>query len=328
MSNDPPLPVLRAIKSIKRTGSVSQTASELGVTQSAVSRSISKYEKTIGLRLVNREARPLTLTEEGMLVAAHAIEIDRELQSLSRRLKALKQGKAGEVRIGSFGPSASSRILPDLIFRFNKIQPGISVSILEGSDELTRKDLISGKVDIAVLCDPIDEFDAIPVETDHLVALIPDGSGRAKQETISPSDLRDEPFVMTLAGSEPAILGWFTAAGLTPNIKHRVQQTHSILALVREGMGVAIVTSLSLPEEFHGVVVKPLESASRRQIYVVKKPVSAESNAAEMFWDFLNRTLDVGYEGDIHAKRSIGQHGHQTSLMLAQKSIEILPMLS
>jgi DNA-binding transcriptional LysR family regulator len=294
MNNDPPLPVLRAIKSIKRTGSVSQTASELGVTQSAVSRSISKYEKAIGLRLVNREARPLKLTQEGMLVAAHAIEIERELQSLSSRLKALRQGKAGEVRIGSFGPSASSRILPDLIFRFNKIQPGISVSILEGSDELTRKDLISGKVDIAVLCYPIDEFDAIPVETDHLVALIPDGSSRAKQETISPSDLRDEPFVMTLAGSEPAILEWFTAAGLTLNIKHRVQQTHFILALVREGMGVAIVTSLSFPEEFHGVVVKSLGSASRRQIYVVKKPVSAKSNAAGMFWDFLNRTLNVG----------------------------------
>lgn len=294
MNNDPSLPVLRAIKSIKRTGSVSQTANELGVTQSAVSRSISKFEKAIGLRLVNRETRPLTLTEEGMLVAAHAIEIERELQSLSSRLMALKQGKAGEVRIGSFGPSASSRILPDLIFQFNKIQPGISVSILEGSDELTRKDLISGKVDIAVLCAPIDEFDAIPVETDHLVALIPHGSGRSKQETISPNDLRDAPFIMTLAGSEPAILDWFTAADLTPNIKHRVQQTHSILALVREGMGVAIVTSLSLPEEFHGVAVKPLESASQRQIYVVKKPVSAESNAAAMFWDFLNRTLDVG----------------------------------
>lgn len=292
MSNDPSLTVLRALQSIQKTGSVSQTAIELGVTQSAISRSISKYERAIGLQLLHREARPLKLTEEGILVAAHAVEIDRGLQTLSSRLKALKQGKAGEVRIGSFGPSASSRILPDLIFQFSKIQPAVSVSILEGSDELTRKDLINGNVDIAVLCDPVDEFDAIPVATDHLVALILDGSSKSEKATISPIDLHNEPFVMTLAGSESAILDWFAEAGLTPNIKHRIQQTHSILALVRTGMGVAIVTSLSLPETFQDVVVKPLDSASRRQIYVVKKSVSANSNAATMFWDFLSRKLN------------------------------------
>lgn len=293
MSNAPSLPVLRALQSIQKTGSVSQTAIELGVTQSAISRSISKYEKAIGLRLLHRDARPLTLTEEGSLVAAHAVEVNRGLQTLTSRLRALKQGKAGEVRMGSFGPSASSRILPDLMFQFNKIRPAVSVSILEGSDELTRKDLINGNVDIAVLCDPIDDFDALPIATDHLVALIPDGSDKSEKATITPLDLQSEPFVMTLAGSEPAILDWFATANMTPNVKHRIQQTHSILALVRAGMGVAIVTSLSLPESIQGVVVKPLESASQRQIYAMKKSVAANSNAATMFWDFLSQTLGM-----------------------------------
>lgn len=290
MTNDPSLPVLRAIHSIQNTGSVSQTAVALGVTQSAISRSISKYEKAIGLQLLRRGVRPLTLTDEGMLVAAHASEIDRSIRTLSERLETLKQGKEGTVRIGSFGPSASSHILPSLLAQFAKYYPGISVSILEGSDDGTRKDLINGNVDVAVLGDRVDEFDVIPIAKDQLVALVQDGSALSLKTAIAPVDLESEPFVMTLAGSEPAILKWFDSSEITPNVKHRIQQTHSVLALVRSGMGNAIVTSLSLPEEFQGVAVKPLLSIPKRQIYFVKKPVSASSKAVSVFWDFLCRT--------------------------------------
>jgi DNA-binding transcriptional LysR family regulator len=290
----PSLALLRALQSMQTTGSVSQTATALGVTQSAISRSISKYEDGIGLKLLRRDVRPLTLTEEGMLVVAHALEIDRSIRTLNERLKTLKQGKGGIVRIGSFGPSGSTRILPDLMAQFAKCYPGISMSILEGSDEMTRKDLVKGNVDVAVLGHPIDEFDAIPIAADQLVALVQDGSALSKESTIGPADLAGAPFVMTLAGSEVAILEWFEGAATTPDIKHRIQQTHSILALVRAGMGNAVVTSLSLPEDVQGVSVKPLRHIQMRQIYLAKKPVLANSKAVSIFWDFLSRTRTFG----------------------------------
>ncbi|NRB17730.1 MAG: LysR family transcriptional regulator [Rhodobacteraceae bacterium] len=293
MTTEPSLPVLRALQSLQTTGSVSQTAVALGVTQSAVSRSISKYEKAIGLQLLRRGVRPLTLTEEGLLVAAHAAEIDRSIRTLSERLETLKQGKEGAVRIGSFGPSASSQILPALLAKFARRYPGISVSILEGSDDRTRKDLVNGNVDIAVLGDRIDEFDAIPIATDQLVALVLDGSPLSLKPAIAALDLMDAPFVMTLAGSEPVIEKWFEAGAITPNVKHRIQQTHSILALVRAGMGTAIVTSLSLPKDLRGVVVKPLLLMPTRKIYFVKKPISVSSKAVSVFWDFLSRTIST-----------------------------------
>lgn len=243
--------------------------------------------------MLRRGLRPLTLTEEGRLVAAHASEIDRSIRTLNERLKTLKQGKEGVVRIGSFGPSASLHILPALLAQFAKRFPGISVSILEGSDDRTRKDLVNGNVDIAVLGDRVDEFDAIPIATDQLVALIQDGSPLSSKDAIDPVDLEGEPFLMTLAGSEPVILEWFEGSAITPNVKHRIQQTHSILALVRVGMGNAIVTLLSLPEEFQGVSVKPLLSIPKRQIYFVKKPVSASSQAVSVFWDFLSRSIST-----------------------------------
>jgi DNA-binding transcriptional LysR family regulator len=291
MMTEPSLVVLRALQSIRETGSVSKTAHVLGVTQSAISRSISKYEKAIGLQVLRRDARPLNLTEEGLLVVAHAAEIDRSIRTLDDRLRALRQGKEGVVRIGSFGSSATSRILPALLTKFAKRYPGISVSIVEGSDERTHEDLLQGNVDVAVLGDPVEDVDAIPIATDELVALMPEGSALCARSYISPADLDSMPFVMTLAGSEPIILDWFKDAGTSPNIKHRIQQTHSILSLVRAGMGVAVVTSLSLPDTHPDITIKPLRPTTKRQIHVVKKAGPANSKAVDIFWDFLDRTI-------------------------------------
>ncbi len=76
MATEPSLAVLRALPSISKADSVSKTANVTGVTQSAISRSTNKYEKAIGLQMVRRDTRPLNLTEEGLLVAAHAAEIN------------------------------------------------------------------------------------------------------------------------------------------------------------------------------------------------------------------------------------------------------------
>jgi DNA-binding transcriptional LysR family regulator len=290
MIAEPSFTVLRALQSIHETGSVSQTANAIGVTQSAISRSISKYEKAIGLQLLRRDARPLTLTEEGLLVVAHAAEIGRSIRTLGERLKALRQGKDGIVRIGSFGSSATSCILPALLTKFAKLYPDISVSIVEGSDERTRADLVQGNVDVAVLGDPVEDLDAIPIASDELVALIPEDSTFFTRPYILATDLNETPFIMTLAGSEPIILDWFEISGISPNIKHRIQQTHSILTLVRAGMGVAIVTSLSLPATYHDVTVKPLRPTTKRQIHMVKKAGSLNSKAVDVFWNFLSRT--------------------------------------
>ena len=94
---------------------------------------------------------------------------------------------------------------------------------------------------------------------------------------------------MTLAGSEPIILDWFEASNVLPNIKHRIQQTQSILALVRAGMGNAIVTSQSLPEGVHDLCVKPLRPSTKRQIHMVRKASQPSSKAVDVFWNWLLR---------------------------------------
>jgi len=166
---DPSLTALRALKSLEKTGSVSRTAQELGLTQSAVSRSIATLEKAVGLRFFRRDSRPLELTEEGKIVVSHANEINKSVIALGERLDAFRRNKAGSVRIGSFGASASTHLLPELLQGFSKRYPNIALSIQEDPDQGALLALKENRVDVAVIRDPGDGFDSITLVTDRLV---------------------------------------------------------------------------------------------------------------------------------------------------------------
>ena len=289
---DPSLTSLRALCSLAHTGSVSLTATELGLTQPAVSRSISSLENTVGLTLVQRSVRPLELTREGEIVASHANEINLIIAALGERLADHRRNKAGSVRIGSFGASASSRILPPLIKTFSKRYPAIALSILEADDKQTLDNLRRGLVDLAFLADPGEEFETIPIASDQLVGLVPAGSPLACREVLTQRDLAVKPFIMTLGGSESYVLDWFNQAGTEPQITHRVLQAHSIVALVSAHLGNAIVASLSLPKITDGVCQIPLANVITNHLVMARTYQSPYSRAAGLFWKYMIDSVD------------------------------------
>ena len=291
-SFDPSLTSLRALCSLANTGNVSLTAAELGLTQPAVSRSISTLENLVGLTLVQRSTRPLELTREGEIVAAHAHDLNLIIAALGERLADLRRNRAGSVRIGSFGASASSHILPPLVKRFSKRYPAVMLNILEADDDQTLDNLQRGLVDMAFLADPGDEFETVPVATDRLVGLVPSGSPLAGRDELTQGDLASQPFIMTQGGSESYILDWFGQAGIEPQVTHRVLQAHSIVALVKASLGNAIVASLSLPEPADGVCRVPLVNAGTNQLVMARTYQSPYSNAADLFWRHMVEILD------------------------------------
>lgn len=289
---DANITALRALQSLERTGSVSATAAELGLTQPAVSRAIAALEAAAGVALLHRGARPLTLTEEGQTAAAYARDITGALGALAQQMESFRTHRSGSVRMGSFGASASTRILPPLLKDFAARHPGIQVEISEAHDTRALEDLRAGLTDLSVLADPGEDFETLPIAADELVALVPAGS--TEQGPMSPEDLAKGPFIMTLGGSEPFIREWFRAAGVIPQVMHRVRQTHSILALTASGLGRAIVAGLSLPEDTPGVRQLPLKDAPERCIVLARKHQPPRSHAAAGLWSFAERRFGRG----------------------------------
>lgn len=129
--------------------SVTKAAVVLGITQSALSKSLQRLEDHLGLQLAERGARGLVLTEEGRSVYDHARRVDAEMRSLELDARVLGEGRRRRVRIGA-SPSWSTACIPDLVARIGVAEADLEISVhVELETELLRL-LAQGELDIAL----------------------------------------------------------------------------------------------------------------------------------------------------------------------------------
>jgi DNA-binding transcriptional LysR family regulator len=289
IENVPPL-ALRALPIISKLGSVTGAAAELGVSQPAVSRAVATLEKILGVTALRRGSGMITLTAEGERLAELSTRAATLYADALRDVSDLKRKKTGTIRIGSFGASASARLLPELIVRFSTLHPAVSVEVREISDGEMPAALRDGTVDFALLVAPEDdEFEIIHLAEDRLVALIPETEKVKCPTSVTASEIENTPFIMTKGGSEPLVRRWFSRAHIEPNIRHEVLQLTSILAFVRAGLGVSIIAELAVPDTHPHVTILPLDPPAPRCIALARRRGTPRAEATRAFWRLIER---------------------------------------
>ena len=272
---------------ILETGSVTKAANSLKVSQPAVSKAIKTAEKHLGLELVRRECRPLTLTREGQLIAEYAKHSQKEKEKLIQKLRQATKEGSGRVKIASFGASATTHILPRFISNLKKLKPLINVEVLEFNDEQALLALKDGQVDFAIIADKeYPDLDIIPIVTDRLVALVNTEDPLANALQLSAYDLCQRDFILTKGGSAPLVEEWFKRSNTHIVAKHKALQLTSILAMIRANLGVSIVAELSIPQLHNDVSVIPLTPEYPRHICVAKLHGGFASNSAKLTWQY------------------------------------------
>lgn len=280
-----PLLALRLLPLVARLGNLTDAARALGVSQPAASKAIVRAEEICGLSLVMRGRRPLALTAEGRILAEHAERQDELARRTAQRLDDCRAQGDGLVRIASFGASASTHILPQLVAAVGRRHRKLQIEITENTDQPTLQALHDGTVDFATVVETQDpDLELLPLKQDHLMALVRTGDPLARRRTLDARTLAAAPFIMTKGGSEPMVRAWFASAGHEPAIRHSIQQITSILALVRAGMGVSIIAETAVPETHAGVSVTPLEPSFPRTICLARRAGGFASHAAEIVW--------------------------------------------
>jgi len=283
---------LNALRHIEQTGSLTKAAQLLKVSQPAVSKAIAAEEKLLGVQLLRRGTRPLRLTAEGELLARHAERSAEMLEAVLADIEARRRHQAGLVRVGSFGASGSTRILPGLLGGFRSHYPKIGVTITEKPNREIVADLRADLVDVAVRVEEEgEEFESIPLPSDRLVALVPADGPLAKIGAVSAAMFQQHPFIMSKGGSEPMIRQWFAQAGITPRIDHTVLQVTSIMALVNAGQGLSIMAEMALPALPPNVLTLPLSPDMPRHITMTRLRSAMRSTAAETFWHYAERNF-------------------------------------
>jgi len=141
---------LRYFLAIAQTASFTQAAAQLNVAQPAVSMAIKKLEKELGLTLIHRQDRKISLTDEGQLLKRHAEKVIRATDEAILEMSELKGLSQGEVRVG-ISNMVGSYYFPPILMAFRHQYPALTLKVVEGGTGQLQQMLENGELDLSVI---------------------------------------------------------------------------------------------------------------------------------------------------------------------------------
>lgn len=236
---------LRTFVAIADSSGFARAAARLNLTQSAASRQIHALESEFGVRLFDRIGRSIKLTSEGEDLLVRSRHLLSEAESLGERARALTSGQAGVLRVGA-APQIMENLLADFLQRYRKRHPGIEIHLVEDLGGRLPARLEAGDMHVAILPDSDDRFFRQLLYPMFMVAVMSKDHRLSRRVTLDVVDLANEPLLRLGPGF--ASHGWFDAACRIERIRPRVVlesiTPHSLIALVRTGLGIALINSV------------------------------------------------------------------------------------
>lgn len=254
------------LNKVAEVNSFTKAATELGLTQSAVSHAISSLEKEFGFALIHRSRNGVKLTEEGksMLISMRRVLLADELlhQEAANILGVTK----GTVRIGLIS-SISTKWMPNLIHIMEKSYPGIRIELREGDYYEIEQWLINGEIDCGFLNRANSKkFDFIPLKRDPLLCVVSKKSKLYSKDEIDIKEVEDEPVIMPFYKGTNDVSTLFEHYNVNPQIRFQLFDEKGIISMVQHELGISILSELSITNIPENVRVIPFIQESFRII--------------------------------------------------------------
>lgn len=292
---------LRAFYEVARAQSFSSAASTLNLTRSAVSESIKQLEAQIGARLLDRTTRKVQLSVIGEEFFQDVAHLLNGLDVAVQRLDDISSVGSGHVRITG-APSMLQGIVIPSLSHVRERYPGIRVSLHEqGADGISQK-ILRAEVDFGVgglYEEDIERLECTVLLRDQYVVIAPFGHPLLVTggNGVSAKDLASYPYIGltsdTLIGHVLSRSEQVPANVRDPSL--RVSNTSLLCGAIENGLGVSVLTSLSM--QFldtrrigHKLLVDP---SIERTIQMFKRPQRSLSPSAQVVWDEIFRRVSA-----------------------------------
>jgi DNA-binding transcriptional LysR family regulator len=240
-----------------------RAARRLSITQPPLSMSIKSLEEELGVELLERTRRSVTLTHAGAIFLEEARGIlDRAARAVDLT-KAAHRGDIGRLTVGFLAATAYT-LLPLVLRDFTARFPRVALELKELTMPQQFEAFRRGDIDIGMLRPPFADaaLSSEVIFEEPMVLAMPAGHALAKLARVPPKRLADQPFVMypRLPGLvfPDLISGYFQRAGFAPRVAQEATQTHAVLGLVSGGLGLALVPDSVRIIGMRGVVFRPL----------------------------------------------------------------------
>ena len=289
---------------VAEQGSFSQAARILHISQPSISTHIGALEKELGVKLLNRTTKKVSLTKEGADIYEYALGIF----NLTKRIR--ERGEDPERQVLQLGASSvpSAYILPEIMHGFRQENPKVRIALRQSDSSIVVDEILDGVCDVGIVGDLIKtpQLEYSPVIRDKNV-LVTINDPRFKDRG---SDLED---ILAILTSEPVIMRengsgsrryfdlFLTAHGLSFSSVHIAAYCNDMEAvknMVARGLGVSIVPAVSVAREVErGDLLAFDVTADRKEdmrtFYLVAKKDRKKNSLKQQFVKYVKERYGI-----------------------------------
>jgi DNA-binding transcriptional LysR family regulator len=235
---------LRTFMTIADMQSFTRAGRRLGLSQSAISQQVSALEKQLGVQLLVRAGGSTRPTDAGEMLLRYARQILGKVDEAQRVLADYGSTPGGVLRLGA-GPAACQYLLPQVLKEFHDRFPRIELQVRSGHTALTLERLLDGELDLGIVSLPVAhaKLRIHELGRDELVAIAAPGHPWAERKRVQPGDFAGQALLVYERRSRTfqLIERLLFEAGVFPRIAMEMDHLNAVTAMVRMGLGVAIV---------------------------------------------------------------------------------------
>ena len=270
---------------IAETGSFTDAAKKLGLSQPPLSKQIMLLEEDLGIKLFERGSRKTELTEAGSFLYSRAKDILNMMEDVTKELMNFPSSAKGTLKLGTI--SSSGIILQDFLKTFCSSHPNVKFEITEGNTYELMEKKRNGIIECAIIRTPFhsEGFACEYGKNEPLMAAgIPAFFSEIPAEKIILTDLSGKPLIY-YRRFDAIISTAFQNIGVEPHIFCRNDDARTCLQWAESGLGIALVPrSICQAEKFSNLALREIDSPDTvTRIAAVYKKNGYVSNIAREF---------------------------------------------
>lgn len=273
-------------------GSFTKAAEVLGYTQSGLTHMMNSLEKEVGFTLLERGRSGVRLTEEGERIAPAVREFLQANARLDSVIEQVSSSRTEIIRVSAYA-SIAMHWLPGIIQRFREECPDVDVDIrMADHVDIPYELLAQGKMD-AILVSPQDEgqYEWVHLADDPMFAVLPKDFDTQGMTAFPLAAFEARDFIMPSQGFDKDIMRIFNRIGVKPHILPTWVDDPTVISMVSHGLGVSMMTELTVRGRTDGVKLLPVEPASSRELGLAVRSLDAASDGLRHFIDCTKRVV-------------------------------------
>lgn len=246
------LDYLRTFSAVVKLGSFSEVAKKLAISQPAVSFQIQKLERELGVRLIERTQKAITLTAAGRRLLHFAESVEEEREHLGHDLDQLRDEVTGDLLIVA-STIPGEFLLPPLLAEFKALHPAVRAQVVvsDSFNVIDRVRDITYGIGFCGIAPEGQDLESFKVAEDEIVLIVFPGHPFAERDEVSFAELEGEPFIFRedTSGTQRSLETLLSQAGLNlskfvPNLV--MSTTQAVVSAVEARGGIAFVSNLAI----------------------------------------------------------------------------------